>query len=91
MATESQKQSALEVNSHADEVYEMQPASKLGGTDHDNHDMRVLGRVQQLNVRRKGNYSIIQDDVYELLTDTDLNSCSETSASFRLSALPAHS
>jgi hypothetical protein len=50
MATESIKNSGLEVRSHSDEVYEMQPTSKLGGTNHDDHDMRMLGRTQQLNV-----------------------------------------
>lgn len=50
MATDSRKDWALEVNSRTDELYEMQPTSKLGGTNHDDHDMRMLGRVQQLNV-----------------------------------------
>lgn len=50
MATESQKDSAFEVNSRTDEVYEMQPTSKLGGTNDDDHDMQTLGRIQQLNV-----------------------------------------
>lgn len=50
MATDTQKTSAIETNSREDELYEMQPTSKLGGTNHDDHDMRMLGRVQQLNV-----------------------------------------
>jgi len=50
MATDYQKSSALEVSKPTDDAYEMHPHSKLRGTNNDDHDMRILGRVQQLNV-----------------------------------------
>lgn len=50
MATNSKQKSSFEVSSHTDEVFEMQPVPRLGGTNHDDHDMQVLGRTQQLNV-----------------------------------------
>ncbi|KAB5555054.1 amino acid permease [Coniochaeta sp. 2T2.1] len=49
MTTNSQKNSVLEASRRTDEVYELEPTSKLGGTNNDDHDMRMLGRVQQLN------------------------------------------
>lgn len=33
-----------------EEGVEMRPITRLGGTDVDEHEMRVLGRTQQLNV-----------------------------------------
>jgi hypothetical protein len=34
-----------------DHGFELQNLSKLGGTEADDHDMRMLGRTQVLNVR----------------------------------------
>lgn len=54
MSTESSKDNVVEhvggANGAAGDDYEMRSFSRLGGTDADEHDMRVLGRVQQLNV-----------------------------------------
>jgi hypothetical protein len=50
MATNPRKLSSFEVSSQTDEVFEMQPVPRLGGTNHDDHDMQMLGRTQQLNV-----------------------------------------
>jgi hypothetical protein len=36
----------------ANDNIEMQNFSQLGGTSNDEHDMRLLGRTQVLNVRR---------------------------------------
>jgi hypothetical protein len=35
----------------ANDNFEMQNISQLGGTNNDEHDMRMLGRTQVLNVR----------------------------------------
>jgi len=35
-----------------EEAFEMQPLSQLGGTQNDERDMAMLGRVQVLNVSR---------------------------------------
>jgi choline transport protein len=35
----------------ANDNFEMQNMSQLGGTNNDEHDMRMLGRTQVLNVR----------------------------------------
>lgn len=43
----------MEGSSRVDEVYEMQTTSRLGGTNHDDHDMQMLGRTQQLNVSKR--------------------------------------
>jgi hypothetical protein len=39
----------------ANDNIEMQNFSQLGGTSNDEHDMRLLGRTQVLNVRRSEN------------------------------------
>jgi hypothetical protein len=39
----------------ASDNIEMQNFSQLGGTSNDEHDMRLLGRTQVLNVRRSEN------------------------------------
>lgn len=41
--------------------YEMQSYSKLGGTEADEHDMQMLGRTQQLNVRY-ANHSLVEQN-----------------------------
>lgn len=41
--------------------YEMQSYSKLGGTEADEHDMQMLGRTQQLNVRYAHYMFVAQD------------------------------
>jgi len=33
-----------------DDAYEMRSLSQLGGTEADEYEMRMLGRIQQLNV-----------------------------------------
>jgi hypothetical protein len=52
MATELEKGHAVEeVNfSHEDDGFDLPSAVQLGGTDTDKYEMRVLGRIQQLNV-----------------------------------------
>ena len=62
MTNDLQKNSVLEANSRTDEVYEMEPTSKLGGTNNDDHDMQMLGRVQQLNVRNAGGSNAKAED-----------------------------
>jgi len=39
------------VTSHLDNEYEMEEKSPMAGTDTDRHDMQMLGKAQQLNVR----------------------------------------
>jgi len=53
MAAELEKRHAVdEVNfSHEDDGFDLPGAAQLGGTDTDKYEMRVLGRIQQLNVR----------------------------------------
>jgi len=53
MATEDTKAYVVEgSNSSREEAgFEMHSWSQLGGTEADEHDMQVLGRTQQLNVR----------------------------------------
>jgi hypothetical protein len=53
MATEFRKEFATDESSSDPEngAFEMQTRSKLGGTEADEQDMRMLGRTQQLNVR----------------------------------------
>jgi len=38
----------------ANDNFEMRNISQLGGTNNDEHDMRMLGRTQVLNVRTAG-------------------------------------
>lgn len=38
-------------SSREENGYELRSLSQLGGTDADEHDMQMLGRIQQLNVR----------------------------------------
>jgi hypothetical protein len=38
-------------SSREEDGYELRSWSQLGGTDADEHDMQMLGRTQQLNVR----------------------------------------
>jgi choline transport protein len=52
MDTEIMKNHIAESSSlEANENIEMQNISQLGGTNNDEHDMRMLGRTQVLNVR----------------------------------------
>jgi hypothetical protein len=53
MTTELQKDYAVEgINSSQEEVgLDLPHSAHLGGTDTDKHEMQVLGKVQQLNVR----------------------------------------
>jgi hypothetical protein len=43
----------------ANDNFEMRNISQLGGTNNDEHDMRMLGRNQVLNVRRIGEFGSI--------------------------------
>jgi len=52
MSRDGQKPYIVEGTSGPDDgVYELQNTSKHGGTAADEHDMRMLGRTQVLNVR----------------------------------------
>lgn len=54
MDRKDQKDYVVESGSHsdpADNGFEMQNYSQLGGTHADEQEMRMLGRTQQLNVR----------------------------------------
>jgi hypothetical protein len=52
MATELPKSHAVEgINFSYEGGFELRSEGQLGGTDTDQHEMRVLGRIQQLNVR----------------------------------------
>lgn len=52
---DAQKQNVAESTSsdhHLEKGAELGSSSGMGGTDHDEHEMRMLGRTQQLNVSR---------------------------------------
>jgi hypothetical protein len=53
MATELPKGHAVEAMniSHEENGFEMRSSTYLRGTDTDEYEMRVLGRIQQLNVQ----------------------------------------
>jgi choline transport protein len=53
MMSEDQKGYVLEESSleREENGFEMCNLTQLGGTEADEHDMRMLGRTQQLNVR----------------------------------------
>lgn len=73
----SNKSSSV-VEGAADKVdggYELPRMSKLGGTENDEHEMRMLGKTQQLNVSPNNS-----DRCY---TGWSLTFCRETSASSR--------
>jgi hypothetical protein len=52
----------------ANDNIEMQNISQLGGTSNDEHDMRLLGRTQVLNVRRSENSELLKQ-----LTDSRIS------------------
>ena len=53
MALEVQKGYTVEGSNYEreDDGFELRSRTQLGGTEADEHDMRMLGRIQQLNVR----------------------------------------
>src|SRR2546421_13012116 len=53
MVPEVQKGYAIESSNskHEDDGFELRGQTQLRGTEADEHDMRMLGRIQQLNVR----------------------------------------
>jgi hypothetical protein len=53
MEKETQNDSAVEQSNSEleDDGFQLRGATALRGTDADENDMRVLGRIQQLNVR----------------------------------------
>jgi choline transport protein len=53
MEKETQKNYAVERSNseHEGDGFQLRSATELGGTDADEHDMRMLGRMQQLNVQ----------------------------------------
>lgn len=56
---DAQKQNVAESTSsdqHLEKGAELGSSSGMGGTDHDEHEMRMLGRTQQLNVSRIASY-----------------------------------
>jgi choline transport protein len=46
----------------ANDNFELQNISKLGGTNNDEHDMAMLGRTQVLNVRDSKNLKVLEVD-----------------------------
>jgi hypothetical protein len=57
MSSDNQKPYIVEDTSipdHPDNGFELRNLSQLGGTEIDDHEMRMLGRTQQLNVSIDG-------------------------------------
>lgn len=63
---------------HLEKGAELGSSSGMGGTDHDEHEMRMLGRTQQLNVSRIASHRNTAEKIRE------------TSVLFLLSVSPAH-
>ena len=51
---------------HLEKGAEVGSPSGLGGTDHDEHEMRMLGRTQQLNVSRTSSHRDSAETVSEI-------------------------
>ena len=68
---ESSKAYAVDGNSLTDRVedgIEMRNFSQLGGTDADEHEMRMLGRIQQLNVSGSASSQVLSSASVPLTT-----------------------